>query len=808
MKRLPSRIEALEARIAPALILSNPLFDVLGGAGQIKQSVDLSKMFDATAQSRTHVTFVTNVDMDAATAGIQAGVIEIELFDDVTPLTVQNFVNYVNAKTAKGDYDNTIVHRQADFNNNGTADFLQGGGFEYGNLGSHIPTGVNLHNEFSMPNVRGTIAMGKIGGDPNSASSEWFINAEDNSRVFGVPDSGTGTLGYTVFGTVLSGMAVVDKITNLDDHDLSQELNGPFSQLPLQAGYVEGNGVLDNIPTADQFVRITDAFVVPGTSTGITYSAQVFAHGTTTPSTLLKTAVKGSTLDLTYSGKAGVVDVVVSGTDGTGAPVTDTFMVTLAPNLIAAVAGDGFQTLMVPGDTGTIKINVTNSGSANFKGNVKVEFFLSQVGAAGDTDGTTLDPGDIALTTLASKALSLAPGKTATISQAVSIPAKLVDSETPVYRILAKVTPLDPLDQLNGYTDDDVARLSNQHGLSNQFGNFSIQTQSGTISRTGAVLKFIQDDGVVGNVDPLVSLSMKGNGSGHVGKSATGLLDLDISGTDLKSTLTALVGKGQPHARFNDLNAISPVGTAALGLVDFDGFVSFSAGLKTATLGNLIGDSTFTLGSLLPDNATKATLKFGRVQDYSFEGYQPIASLTAIEWLDVAGGDDTINALALDKLSITGAKGGPRGDFEANIELSGVTPLAALTVAGFLKNSTVHTPGDIGKVTLGGIDHSSIFAGTDARPVELSDFIDERTIASFTIKGIAGVTDLFIDSQIAAQNIGTISVKGVDTDSGTGDFGFVADAIKSYNRLGGAKGSKLEEPGAVDRTDDYLVQLL
>ncbi len=806
MKPLPSRIEALEARIAPALILANPLIDVLGGGGQIKQSVDLSKMFDATAQSRTHVSFVTNVDMDPLTAGLQGNVIEIELYDDVTPLTVQNFINYVNAKAAKGDYDNTIIHRQVDFNGNGDADFVQGGGFEFGNLGSHIPTGLNLHNDYSLPNVRGTIAMGKIGGNPNSASSEWFINAADNSNGFGVPASGSAE-GYTVFGEVVSGMDVVDKITKLNDFDLSQEVNSAFGQIPLQGGYAAGTGALDPIPTQDQFVRIIDAFVVPGASTGITYSAQVFAHGTATASTLIKTKVNGSTLDLTYSGKAGVADVVVTGTDASGATATDTFTVTLVPNLIATTAGDGFQTLMVPGDTGTMTINLTNAGSAAFSGKVQVELFLSQIGAAGDSDGSILDAGDIPLTTLGSKTVSVAPGKTVAVTQAGTITSGLVQDESRLYLILAKVTPLTGADQLNDYTDDDVTLQSNRHGLSNQFGDFSLSTTSGTVSRTDAVLKFTQDDGVAGNVDPVVALSIKGNGGGHIAKTGN-VLDLDVSGTDLKSTLTALVGKGQPHLRLNDFNAISPIGTTALGLVDFDGFVTFSAGLKTATLGNLVGDSTFTLGSLLPDNATKATIKLGRVQDYSFESYQPIASLTAIEWLDVAGGDDTIDALSLDKLTITGAKGGPRGDFEANVELAGATPLASLTVAGFLKNATVHTPGNIGKVTLGGIDHSSIFAGTDARPDELTDFTAERTIASFTIKGIVGVTDLFIDSQIAAQNLGTISVKGVDTDSGAGDFGFVAEAIKSYNRLGGAKGTMLEGPGVTDSEDSYLVRLL
>jgi cyclophilin family peptidyl-prolyl cis-trans isomerase len=133
------------------------------------------------------------------------GSVEIELFDTAAPETVANFLNYVNA----GDYDGTFIHRSD------PGFVLQMGGYIFDPAQgdffaegtSHIPEDPPVINEFGMSNLRGTIAMAKLGGDPDSATSEFFFNLADNS---GNLDNQNG--GFTVFAQVISGMDVIDTI--------------------------------------------------------------------------------------------------------------------------------------------------------------------------------------------------------------------------------------------------------------------------------------------------------------------------------------------------------------------------------------------------------------------------------------------------------------------------------------------------------------------------------------------------------------------------------------------------------------------
>lgn len=127
----------------------------------------------------------------------------IELFDDVAPGTVQNFLNYVN----RNDYNGTYIHRAVD-------DFVvQGGGYRFllfeGPI--DVPSDSPIRNEFGVSNTRGTVAMAKLDGNPDSATNQWFVNIADNSATLDV-DNG----GFTVFGAVLGdGMITVDEIDAL-----------------------------------------------------------------------------------------------------------------------------------------------------------------------------------------------------------------------------------------------------------------------------------------------------------------------------------------------------------------------------------------------------------------------------------------------------------------------------------------------------------------------------------------------------------------------------------------------------------------
>jgi cyclophilin family peptidyl-prolyl cis-trans isomerase len=128
------------------------------------------------------------------------GEITIELDPEKAPRTVENFLKYVDDKF----YDNLIFHRVI------PTFMIQGGGFDAQlnekREGKRAPIPLEAHNGLS--NVRGTIAMART-GDPNSATSQFFINRVDNGRL---DDLGGG---YAVFGKVIGGIDVVDKIAKV-----------------------------------------------------------------------------------------------------------------------------------------------------------------------------------------------------------------------------------------------------------------------------------------------------------------------------------------------------------------------------------------------------------------------------------------------------------------------------------------------------------------------------------------------------------------------------------------------------------------
>src|SRR4051812_2271451 len=107
-RRLFSSIEPLESRIAPAALTAiNPLPDLIAGLAKTSSVIDLGNMYADQNPSAYHsiIQFTTNFDTDTTMAGLQAGVIKLELYDDVAPLTVQNFLSYVNSLNTKGDYN-------------------------------------------------------------------------------------------------------------------------------------------------------------------------------------------------------------------------------------------------------------------------------------------------------------------------------------------------------------------------------------------------------------------------------------------------------------------------------------------------------------------------------------------------------------------------------------------------------------------------------------------------------------------------------------------------------------------------------
>ena len=167
----------------------------------------------------------------------------IELFETQTPITTANFLNYIQNDA----YKNGIFHRSI------PGFVIQGGGFKVvdGASGESL-VAVNtfspITNEFKISNTRGTVAMAKLGGNPNSATSQWFVNLADNSANL---DHQNG--GFTVFGRVIfDGMTVFDAIAKLP----VRNLGGSLTNAPLK-DFDGVHAALSNLVKIDR-VEVTD----------------------------------------------------------------------------------------------------------------------------------------------------------------------------------------------------------------------------------------------------------------------------------------------------------------------------------------------------------------------------------------------------------------------------------------------------------------------------------------------------------------------------------------------------------------------
>jgi cyclophilin family peptidyl-prolyl cis-trans isomerase len=129
------------------------------------------------------------------------GIIEIKLDFSNAPITAANFKKYVE----EGFYDGTIFHRVIE------GFMIQGGGFDKDALPKTTRDPIVLESNNGLKNERGTIAMART-SEPDSATSQFFINTVDNSFLNYAPDNP----GYAVFGKVVSGLEVVDAIEKVE----------------------------------------------------------------------------------------------------------------------------------------------------------------------------------------------------------------------------------------------------------------------------------------------------------------------------------------------------------------------------------------------------------------------------------------------------------------------------------------------------------------------------------------------------------------------------------------------------------------
>ena len=330
------------------------------------------------------------------------GDIPMELLAQSAPVTVANFISYADA----GAYSNSFFHRSV------PGFVIQGGGYVASANLAPISAKAPITNEYSIPNIRGTVAMALVGTNRNSATTQWFINLTNNSSILDNTNI-AGNPPFAVFARVLGkGLSVVDSIASLPIGDVGR----PFDELPTQ-GVTNGQVTLmvSNLVSMDIGIVKGPAVVIVGAGTVTIVASQagnsnylaaspvtntlvinkaaasVAITGTNTiysrtgKSVVVTTTPVGLSNQVTYSGvtnlptNAGSYPVVATITDvnytGSG---TSTLTIAKASNAIAAFAAIGTRTngalpfaITPPTATSLLPVSVTvKSGSASIMSNV------------------------------------------------------------------------------------------------------------------------------------------------------------------------------------------------------------------------------------------------------------------------------------------------------------------------------------------------------------------------------------------------------------------------------------------------------
>ncbi|MDJ0581749.1 Calx-beta domain-containing protein, partial [Crocosphaera sp.] len=325
-------------------IIKDPISDLTVIENAANTNIDLLNHFDDPLTTGQVARFeLYNTDL----AG---GIINVLLFDQAengAPLTVDNFINYAE----DDDYVNSIIHRSV------PGFIIQGGGFTINNLEvSDVPDDPAVQNEFSRDrsNLRGTIAMAKLGNNPNSATNQWFFNLEDNASNL---DNQNG--GFTVFGEVLSqnDLAVIDEIATVPIFN-GVSLDSAFTNLPLQID--PNNAILND----------DEDFVIFRNITVSNVDELIFSIVNNSNPSLVDVSINNNQLIVDYKDdQAGTAEITIQAKNLLGHTVEDTLNINVISNEQAPTdldisnneVSENLDTNTVIGTLSTTALNEDNS---------------------------------------------------------------------------------------------------------------------------------------------------------------------------------------------------------------------------------------------------------------------------------------------------------------------------------------------------------------------------------------------------------------------------------------------------------------
>ena len=343
---------------------SSPLCAAPVVSGQIP---DLT-VYDATPPAEIDLnTKFNDPDLPANTVRLTTvlGEIDVTLYDQQTPITVDNFLRYIDSGAYIPTDPNFAVPAPIFFHRSVPNFVIQSGGYVSTQnpvdpptvLPGPVTTFSPIPNEArpDLHNVRGTMAMAKLPDDPDSATSQWFINLADN----GGDPSNLDTLngGFTVFGTVsAAGMTTADAIAALPVYNAGGVYGAAFTELPLR-NFSSGLPEVDNLALINGITR-----------------PLIFSAASDHPAIASASVISN---DLFVQGKsAGTATITVTATDANGAAAAQSFDVTVnntpvhAANIStrlqiasgddALIGGPGTDTAAHGSATGPVILSLTN----------------------------------------------------------------------------------------------------------------------------------------------------------------------------------------------------------------------------------------------------------------------------------------------------------------------------------------------------------------------------------------------------------------------------------------------------------------
>jgi len=341
-------------RIPKFLFLS--LFAVLPLSAQTLKPIVTQVPNDVEVEAEAPVTTV-DLRLSFAIDGVSGtivrfdtilGLINVELFDISTPITVENFLRYVD----RGSYINSLIHRVS------PSFVIQGGGFKIPVPPTEPPTAItaldSIENEAGISNLRGTLAAARS-LELDSATNEWFFNLVDNTFL----DDPVSP--YAVFGRVIgNSILVVDSIGQVKPFDMG--VGEPFTEFPL---------INPSVPLVEEnYVAIYSVEPIPVYPTaGEDMSALTFAVSSTDPG-LVTPNLENSELRLSYpSGEAGSAEITVECSDSDGNKALTSFMVEVNPKAPEApvITAQPLGRAVLVGGSLTLSVGAESAGTMTYQ---------------------------------------------------------------------------------------------------------------------------------------------------------------------------------------------------------------------------------------------------------------------------------------------------------------------------------------------------------------------------------------------------------------------------------------------------------